>query len=108
MAETVILHKRTDLCPVRAMQRYLAVRGDARGRLFSLPAGIPLLRSKFDKTLHLTVKTCGLQGKYLGHSFRIGAATKAAAKGMSDSKIRQLGRWRSNAFLTYIRQNIAQ
>ena len=108
MAETVILHKRTDLCPVRAMQQYLAVRGDAPGPVFSLPGGSPLLRSKFDKTLHLTVKTCGLQGRYLGHSFRIGAATEAAAKGMSDSKIRQLGRWRSNAFLTYIRQNIPQ
>ena len=108
MAETVILHKRTDLCPVRAMQQYLAVRGDAPGPVFSLPGGSPLLRSKFDKTLHLTVKTCGLQGRYLGHSFRIGEATEAAAKGMSDSKIRQLGRWRSNAFLTYIRQNIPQ
>ena len=78
MAETVVLHKTTDLCPVRAMQQYLAVRGDAPGLLFSLKSGIPLQRSKFDKTLHLTVKTCGLQGRYLGHSFRIGAATEAS------------------------------
>ena len=39
---------------------------------------------------------------YKSHSFRIGAASWAAAKGFSNSKIRQLGRWISNAFLNYI------
>ena len=40
---------------------------------------------------------------YEAHSFRIGAASWAAAKGFSDSQIRLLGRWKSNAFLKYIR-----
>ena len=39
----------------------------------------------------------------INHSFRIGAATWAAAKGFTDTQIRQLGRWKSNAFLNYIR-----
>ena len=39
---------------------------------------------------------------YEGHSFRIGAASYAADRGFSDTQIRMLGRWKSNAFLSYI------
>ena len=39
---------------------------------------------------------------YAGHSFRIGAATTAAAVGVEDSMIKTLGRWQSAAFLQYI------
>ncbi len=40
------------------------------------------------------------ESKYNGHSFRIGAATTAAAKGFEDSAIKK---WRSVAYLDYIR-----
>ena len=36
-------------------------------------------------------------------SLVIGAATTAATAGLEDSVIRSLGRWNSDAFLTYIR-----
>ena len=40
---------------------------------------------------------------YSGHSFRTGAATTAARKGLQVSQIKQLGRWKSNAFLRYLK-----
>ena len=40
---------------------------------------------------------------YCGHSFRIGAATTAARKGVEDSIIKTLGRWESVAYLQYVR-----
>ena len=52
-------------------------------------------------------KTLALAGvderNYAGHSFRIGAATTAAAAGVDDSMIQTLGRWKSSAYLVYIR-----
>ncbi len=41
--------------------------------------------------------------RYTGHSFRIGAATTAAANGVNDATIQILGRWKSDCYTRYIR-----
>ena len=50
------------------------------------------------------LETAGLdQSRYCGHSFRIGVATEAAKKGIEDAIIKSLGRWKSLAYLEYIK-----
>ena len=52
----------------------------------------------------LAVTVAGIQAsQFAGHSFRIGAASTAAARGVEDSLIKTLGRWRSSAYLLYVR-----
>ena len=41
------------------------------------------------------------------HSFRIKAATSAKQAGISDSHLKALGRWRSDAYQKYVRQGLA-
>ena len=90
-------------CPVRAMQAYLQVRGDRPGPLFQYATGHAVLRNDFNKELRRALLFCDLDPTtFKGHSFRIGAATTVAQLGMSDSQIRTLGRWKSDAFKQYI------
>lgn len=93
-----------DLCPLVAMLAYLAVRGSQMGPLFTFKDGKPLTRQKLVLQLRQALKAVGIDDtKYSGHSFRIGAATTAAAVGVEDSTIQMLGRWKSSAYLSYIR-----
>ena len=94
----------TDLCPVQALIRYLALRRPEAGPLFMTPSGAPLTRALLVKELQTALHSKGIQAaQYKGHSFRIGAATTAARQGMEDSLIKTLGRWRSSAYQAYIR-----
>lgn len=93
-----------DLCPVAAMLAYLAVRPHLSGPLFIFSDGHPLTRSRLVSHLRKALTEAGIDSThYAGHSFRIGAASTAAAKGIEDSKIKMLGRWESAAYLQYIR-----
>ena len=93
------------LCPVAAMLNYLAVRPAVAGPLFIHADGSPLLKSQFVAGVRRALAAANLDprpSKYSGHSFRIGAATSAAAAGIPDHLIKTLGRWESSAYLTYI------
>ena len=93
-----------DICPVSALLDYLVQRGQDRGPLFTYSDGSSLSRQKLVSKVHSTLAMKGLDGKgFTGHSFRIGAGTTAKAKGVSDSTVKTLGRWRSDAFQLYIR-----
>lgn len=76
----------------------------APGYLSGSPVLLARCFANFTKTLSDALHYCNLDvERYKSHSFRIGAASWAAAKGMSDAQIRAFGRWKSNAFLRYIR-----
>ena len=65
----------------------------------------PLSHPAVTKTLRLLLKQTGLdESQYASHSFRIGAATTAAAARLPVWLIKGLGCWSSNAYLTSIHQ----
>ena len=97
-------HTGDDLCAVAALMAYLAVRGMQPDPLFQWKDGRPLTREAIVSHVRQALHVLGLESShYAGHSFRIGAATMAAERGIPDSTIKVLGRWKSDAFQTYIR-----
>ncbi len=74
--------------------------------LFTDDSNRPVTRFWFQKhlkaVLHLSDTPAG---NFSSHSFRIGAATTAAHKGLSQQQIQELGRWSSEAFKSYIRSD---
>lgn len=93
-----------DLCPVSAVLAYLAARQGDPGALFRFQDGRLLTPTRFTNRVREALEALGLHSThYAGHSFRIGAATTAAERGLEDSLIKALGRWESTAYLVYVR-----
>lgn len=94
----------SELCPVAAVAAYLAIRGRSAGPFFRFAAGTPLSRESLVKHIRGALRPFGVDvSQYSGHSFRIGAATAAAAVGVEDSMIKTLGLWQSSAYQSYVR-----
>ena len=103
-SDVIVGHAESPLCPVTAILKYIELRGDSPGPFFIDSSHKALSKQRFVKHIRETLNSIGLQqDQYAGHSFRIGAATTAAAAGVQDSTIQTLGRWHSAAFLQYIR-----
>ena len=97
----------TPLCLVAAVLAYLSIRPSTPGPLFIFHDGTPLSRIQLISHLRHALSQVGVNPtNFSGHSFRIGAASTAAAAGFSDSFIQKLGRWQSTAFTAYIRTPI--
>ena len=91
-----------DLCPIAAMLPYLVIWGREEGPLFKGKNSVT--REDLVVRLRYVLKEAGIDcSRYSSHSFRIGAAKTAAARGISDSTIQTLGRWASDSFARYIR-----
>ena len=95
----------TETCPVKCMLQYVNVRKTQLCKhLFCHFNSLPLTRYQFSTVLKKSLGALGLQkSHYRSHSFRIGAATTASQNGMADDKIKSFGRWKSDAFKSYIR-----
>ena len=88
-----------DTCPVKAMTAYVTTRGVRPGILFTYQDG----RTLRPADINLLLKTA-LPGRAISsHSLRIGAATTAGKNGIPDYLIQSAGRWRSSAYLRYVR-----
>ena len=97
-----------ELCAVQAMHAYIGTTRPT-GPLFVFRSGRFLTRTSVANLLRDAARAAGLPYKSLkGHSFRIGAASAAAAAGLPDWLIKVLGRWSSDCYQLYIRtpQNV--
>ena len=97
---------KTQYCPVNAMRKYMSVRGLEQGPLF-VRMGKPLSQSYFSNYLKEALNMAGIDNENISaHSFRIGAASFWASKGMSELEIKRLGRWKSDAWKKYMRHDV--
>ena len=77
------------------------------GPLFQYSDGRALTRARFAIVVRLALKKAGVdQEKHCTHSFRIGAATTAAARGIKDSVIKTQGMWESLAYVRIQRERL--
>ena len=96
-----LVRNNSHLCPFNALVYFLNHHPTRQGPLFTWQDGRYLTRSHLASVLskikppHLTSMS--------SHSFRIGAASTAAAAGLPRWLIQSLGRWTSNCYRDYIR-----
>lgn len=96
--------KDLDYCPVQCLKNYINQRGVQDGPLFCYVPCTPVTRIKYSVILKNCLSFANIQmGKITSHSFRIGMASHCTDCGISDGKIRLLGRWKSDAFKSYIK-----
>ena len=112
--ETVIGHGVDPINPVKLMLIYLLKRQQlsvnnnklritAFAPLFIFSDGIILTVADATKLLKTLAKKCKLKGTYAGQSFRMGGGTSYSARNFQDIVVRKGGRWKSDAFQSYIR-----
>ena len=93
--------------PISALGNYLSLRVSAPGPLFLFSDGRPLSWQQLSSSGQSILNGAGYSGSYSGHSFRIGAATTATARGVPDHLIKTLGLWSSDAYQIYIRTPVS-
>ena len=95
-------------CPVKAVRAFLRRSQHSRALpLFTLHSGKFLPRDRLTRWIRQLLRRAGLSpeqvAQYSSHNLRIGAATEAAAAGLPSWLIQAAGRWKSAAYLRYIR-----
>ena len=101
---SIVIDRHPRFCPVQLLLDYLALRSNQLGPLVANMDNPSLSTIFFKDILRLALTSCGLNpSRSKGHSFLIRAASFAADRGRCDAQIRALGRWKSSAFLKYIR-----
>ena len=94
----------SSLCPISALPNYLAIWPPGEDSLFTHQSGTPFTRDHFVRGVKTALSAVHIAHEhYSGHSFRISAATAAAAVGVPAHIIKMLGRWSSEAYLLYVR-----
>ena len=106
-AVVLISRTGTSTCPLSAMDKFLKQSNCRKSSpLFTFRNGKYLTRQDVSSMTKSLLYLVGANpALYSSHSYRIGAATTAAAAGIPESLIQTLGRWQSTAYKTYIRSS---
>lgn len=100
----ILADTNTIVCPFALLRSYIAQRGIHNGPLFCHFDKSPLTRFQVQSVLRKSLLILGQQcSNFSTHSFRIGSATSAAANKVPEDILKVMGRWRSNAYQSYIR-----
>ena len=97
------------LCAVRLIEAYqrasAPTMAGANHPFFKYKNGQALSRAHLTSVVQRLLERdgCPYAAAFKGHSFRSGAATTAAEAGVPDWLIKTMGRWASDAYLTYIK-----
>ncbi len=97
----------SEICPVKAIKKWWAYSGKGEKGLpaFRTENGKAWTGKKFNERLHQLLgkhfdyKT----GSITSHSFRSGVTTTLGQAGFSDGDLKQVGRWSSRAFESYLK-----
>ena len=93
-----------DLCPVQAALHYTRLRGSSPGPFLRMKSGKDVSRAYLANKLKFLIKQTGRDtALYNTHSIRCGRATDMAIAGIPELVIKRTGRWKSNAYLRYVR-----
>ena len=102
-----IFPTRTDLCPVRAFSKWRKCQTFLSANLpaFRLDSGHSLTSKCLNKQLKIWLSPyINFNIGYVsGHSFRAGIPSVLGSLGFDDHDIKQVGRWSSRAFQTYLK-----
>lgn len=92
--EELLIYRELPVCPVIHVLACQCLFGEVAPRpLLCWTDGPPISSVFFTQSPKETIKYCDLEeARYETHSFRIGAASWPAAKGVSDTQIRVVGR----------------
>ena len=95
------------VCPIRALKRYDLLKGklDRNLPMFCDENGVPLTSRKLNLLLdkYINEKLGFTWKKLTTHSFRSGLVSLFGSLGVSESKLKDIGRWSSRAYLLYVK-----
>ena len=101
---TITLERKPSLviCPVLLLQSYLSANSGIAQQEGSIVL-FPCSRSEAHSWLQRCVADAGIKSRLTLHSFRRGGATWYASQGLTNAKLKAFGRWKSNAYLIYVK-----
>ena len=116
VVELLYLEILTDFCPIRALHNYLQFRAqitsDADYPLFLLARGSPLTCDQFRDTWKKALSRMGVPDFTIrchrNHGFRSSLPSLLQLSDLDVAQIKCLGRWSSDAYLTYLKDNEAR